>query len=159
MATDDKVVVAGTGTVDDNLNTRDQRRVGIWFLVVTLLTIWGLMSLGDSHAPRQTAEAGQDMSGASGNLPVDENPPDFSVNRPEGVIEWPGQVGQHTKYLTGQGNSPAPATPEQGVSTGVSPDTATDEASRKKAGSGSTPSDTMPPPGPDKQTGGTGGAH
>jgi hypothetical protein len=140
----------------DNINTRDQRRVGIWFLVVTILTIFGLMSLGGSHSPREAQ--GPDAHEPVGNLPVDENPPDFSVNRPVGVVEWPGQVGQHPKYLTGQGNSPASDQPEQGVSAGTSPNTATDEASRMKAGSGPTASDKMPPPEKDKPNGVAGGA-
>lgn len=146
MVTDDKAVLS-RGSVDDNINTRDQRRVGIWFLVVTALAIAGLMSLGGSHAPGEQNEQPHDIAGVSGNLPVDENPPGYSVNRPVGVIEWPGMVGKQTKYLTGNGNSPAEDKPlQQGVSEGVTPDTATDEASRKKATSGATASDAMPPP-------------
>jgi hypothetical protein len=146
MVTNDKPSLY-RGNVDDNINTRDQRRVGIWFLVVTVLTIGGLLSLGDSHAPGEQGTQQQDMAGASGNYPVDVNPPDYSVNRPVGVIEWPGMVGKPTKYLTGQGNSPVEnGNLQQGVSPGVSPDTATDEQSRKKATSGSTASDAMTPP-------------
>lgn len=146
MVTDDKAVVR-RGTVDDNINTRDQRRVGIWFLVVTVLAVLGLMSLGGSHAPGGHTQEPNDMAGASGNVPVDQNPPDYSVNRPVGVIEWPGMVGRPTKYLTGNGNSPVDDQPlPQGVSGGVTPNTATDEQSRQKATSGPTASDAMAPP-------------
>lgn len=147
MSTQDKII-ATRGNVEDNVNTRDQRRVGIWFLVVSVLAILGLMSLGGSHAPGEHKQEQQEVSGTGGNAPVDVNPADFSVNRPVGVVEWPGQVGRQTKYLTGTGNSPATDeyVPGQGMSIGVTPNTATDEASRKKATSGRTASDTMPPP-------------
>jgi hypothetical protein len=148
MSTQDKIV-ATRGTVDDNINTRDQRRTGIWFLVITFLAILGLMSLGVSHSPGdEKTQEPNDMSGTGGNVRVDENPPGYSVNRPVGVVEWPGQVGKPTKYLTGTGNSPATEQyePGQGMSIGVTPNTATDEASRKAATSGTTPSDSMAPP-------------
>jgi hypothetical protein len=142
----DKVREGFEANIDHNVNTRDQARVGIWFLVVTALAVLGLISLGDSHAPSehaaqvaQQAEAEHEAS----HTPVDENPKGYSVNRPQGVIEWPGMIGKNPGYLMGEGNTPA-SDVKQGVSKGASPDTATDEASRKKATSGATPSDSMP---------------
>lgn len=156
MVTNDKVARRYNPGVDPNVNTRDQNRVGIWFLVVSALMMIGLVAMGGSHAPSEhVTQDHHDMSATGGNAPGAVADGAFDVHRPVGVIEWPGLVGQQTKYLSGKGNTPADAKniPQQGVSQGVSPNTATDAASRQKATSGSTPSDSMPTQGsPTSQT-------
>jgi hypothetical protein len=156
--TDDKAIAGRNVSVDDNINTRDQRRVGIWFGVITALAIAGLFALGGGHSPKEHDEAGHDTSGTGSRMPLNANPPNFDVNRPVGVVEWPGMVGQSPKYLTGKGNTPADAKGiQQGQSIGVSPNTAIDQQSRERATSGAAPSDTMPPPGTSTESGGGAG--
>jgi hypothetical protein len=141
MVTDDKVIE--TYSVDDNVNTRDQRRVGIWFLVITLLFVGFLMSLGLGHAPQPKPEENnqQTTSRQSGNMMPSNEAAGFSVRQPVGYVELPGTVGKQQNYLVaGHGNTPVP---NQGVSIGVSPGNAINSDSFAAPKSGSTASDAM----------------
>lgn len=145
MLTDDKATQAGPMDLDNNINTRDQRNVGIWLLVLVGLFVAFLISLGTSHAPNTAPAAeSQQMANTSGNVPSNEGAEshNFSVNAPVGPVELPGTVGKPQKFLSGHGNTPVP--PQQGSSPGVGPETAINAQSFQKAESGSTPSDAMP---------------
>ncbi len=96
MVTDDKVKAG-----KQDVNVRDAKRVGIWFLVISGLTMIGLLQLGDSHAPAPITPESEKV------LAEEKVNPDFDVNRSAGVIEWPGMVGKKTGYLSGKGNTPA----------------------------------------------------
>ncbi|HEY9792706.1 MAG TPA: hypothetical protein V6D22_20055 [Candidatus Obscuribacterales bacterium] len=139
MTSHDKAV-----NLENNINTRDQRNAGIWLIVLVILFVAFLYALGLGHAPSRQSEAGQQqqMESLSANSPPSQTSEDsnFSVNQPVGAVELPGTVGKQQHFLTGHGNTPVPA---QGVSPGVSPNTAENAQSFSKAKSGSTASDQM----------------
>lgn len=109
MLTDDKVKAGENYSNDDNINTRDQNRAGIVFLVLFALAVVGLWSLGISHAPGgiKTQEP-NDMSGTGGKPQGEKAPEAFDVQRPVGSLELPGTVGKQQHYVfQGHGNTPA----------------------------------------------------
>jgi hypothetical protein len=142
MLANDKV--GNTVNIDDNVNTRDQRNAGIWLIVLMLVFLGFLCLLGLAHAPRNpVTEDQQQVAPLSGNVGGQEGGPsnDFSVNAPIGPLELPGTAGQPQHFVSGHGNTPVPP---QGVSPGVSPNTAENSQSFSRAQSGTAPSDAMP---------------
>src|SRR5579883_2632532 len=97
MLKDDKVTAGETINPDNDINTRDQRRAGVWLLVLTLLFFAFLVALGASHSPQNPAltQHPQDMSITGGKpMGTEVQAPDFSINQPIGWVERPGTVGK-----------------------------------------------------------------
>lgn len=144
MLTDDKIKAGENYSQDDNINTRDQNRSGIIFLVLFALAFASLWSLGMSHSPSNpTKTEQQDMSGTGGKPLGEKAPESFDVERSVGAVELPGTVGKPQHFLEGHGNTPTEL--PQGQSPGTSADTATNQQSSGKASSGPTSSDKMQP--------------
>ncbi len=123
MVTDDKLKAG-----KQDVNSRDGKRVGIWFLVISGLTVIGLLQLGDSHAPAPAKPESEKV------IAEEEVNPDFDVNRSAGVIEWPGMVGKKTGYLSGKGNTPADANQGQSAKDEHSSQKSTESAAPAPSG-------------------------
>jgi hypothetical protein len=101
MVTDDKVKVANSLDIDNNLNTRDQARAGIVLIVITVVLMWLLISIGVSNAPK--AQEGSEQSGsqsaATSGEQSSENAP---VQHISGFLQLPGTINepQHFIYTT-----------------------------------------------------------
>lgn len=125
---------------EDNVNTRDQNKAGIWLIVVVVIFVAFLTALGLGHAPQanMTTASGTGATEMTNGTPATaEQTTEFSVSNPVGELELPGTVGKPQNYvLNGHGNTPATyegETPGQGQTLGVSPGSVENPQSFKKA--------------------------
>jgi hypothetical protein len=136
MVADDNAI-----NLQDNINTRDQNRAGVWLIIVVVIFVAFLAALGMGHAPEQAASGGAGQAEPVGG---GEQGSESSVTSPVGEVELPGTVGQPQNFvLNGHGNTPAPyaaatttgaqSGPQSGQS-GAAPTTAAPNAAPAAAG-------------------------
>lgn len=107
MLTEDKAQAGENYSLDDNVNTRDQRRALIWLIVLTIISVAFLVALGLQHVTeKQHAEKPADGTDAGPVLPWEVKE---SVHKPVAAIELPGRASEDQKErnkLMTQGNTP-----------------------------------------------------
>ncbi len=107
MLTEDKTQAGENYSIDDNVNTRDQRRALIWLIVLSLVSVAFLVALGLQHVTeKHHAEKPADGTNAGPVLPWEVKE---SVHKPVAAIELPGRISEDQKErnkLMTQGNTP-----------------------------------------------------
>jgi hypothetical protein len=131
MVTDDKTALKVD--LENNVNSRDQRNVGIWVLVLVGLFVGFLVILGSSHAPNEgkvhepyTAASQEGMTPGKNVESRTSDDPKFSVNAPVDEVERPGTIGQPQHFLTGHGNTPVPGEAENSATNAPNPQSGTE---------------------------------
>lgn len=121
MDTEDKAKAGENLSLNDNVNTRDQRRTLIWLVVLTIIAVGSLVALGMQHmgSGHEKKPAVADGTNAGEVLEWEHH----SVNHPVGALELPGTIGKdqsfRAKTITA-GNTPW--TPEETSKLGKSSD-------------------------------------
>lgn len=107
MLTEGKAQTDENYSLDDNVNTRDQRRALIWLIVLTIISVAFLVALGLQHVTeKKHAEKPPDGTDAGPVLPWEVKE---SVHKPVAAIALPGRINEDQqerfKRVT-QGNIP-----------------------------------------------------
>lgn len=119
MLTDDKAQAGENYSLDDNVNTRDQRRALIWLIVLSVMSVGFLVALGLQHVSAPEKPHGPPDGTTAGNV-LEFEDKQHSVQQPVGALELPGMIGKdqssRAKSLTA-GNTPW--TPEETAKLGA----------------------------------------